>query len=42
MSRTIRHTAPGFNLSVDLEAVPEDQKEALVRKLEEAISRLKR
>jgi class 3 adenylate cyclase len=36
-----RHRAPGFDLNVDLEEVPADQKEALVRRLQEAIERLR-
>jgi class 3 adenylate cyclase len=35
------HRVPGFDLSLKIEDVPDDQKAALVQKLEEAITRLK-
>lgn len=36
-----RHQGPGVDLNLSVEEVPEDQKEALVRKLQEAILKLK-
>jgi class 3 adenylate cyclase len=37
----VHHQSAGFDLAMDLEAVPEEEKEAVVRTLQEAITRLK-